>query len=108
MKGIHVPVTHISWSNWAGTASSTATRVVCPASRDEVVDTIATAAAEGLPVKAVGSGHSFTAAAATSGVRVELGSLGGLVSVDRAPRLVTVQAGMTLRRLNAVLAAHGM
>jgi FAD-linked oxidoreductase len=108
MKSIHVPVTHISWSNWAGTASSTATRVVSPAGRDEVVDAITSAAAEGLPVKAVGSGHSFTAAAATSGVRVDLGSLAGLVSVDPAARLVTVQAGMTLRRLNAVLAAHGM
>jgi L-gulonolactone oxidase len=101
-------VTHISWSNWAGTASSTATRIVSPESREAVVATIASAAADGLPVKAVGSGHSFTTAAATSGVRVELGSLAGLVSVDPASRLVTVQAGMTLRRLNAVLAAHGL
>lgn len=101
-------VTHISWSNWARTASSTATRSVSPASRDEVATTVAAAAADGLPVKAVGSGHSFTAIAATPGVRVELGSLAGLVSVDRAARRVTVQAGMTLRRLNAVLAAHGL
>ncbi|GAA1802927.1 hypothetical protein GCM10009835_22240 [Planosporangium flavigriseum] len=67
-----------------------------------------TSAADGLRVKAVGSGHSFTATAATSGVRVELGALAGLVSIDPTARLVTVQAGMTLRRLNAVLAAHGL
>jgi L-gulonolactone oxidase len=108
MKSIHTDVTGISWSNWAGTASSTATRVISPASRDEVVATVAAAAADGLRVKAVGSGHSFTTAAATSGVRVELGSLSGLVSVDPAARLVTVQAGMSLCRLNTVLAAHGL
>jgi FAD-linked oxidoreductase len=108
VKSIHSLVTRISWSNWAGTASSTATRVVSPATRDEVVATVAAAAADGLRVKAVGSGHSFTAAAATSGVRVELGRLAGLVSVDATARLATVQAGMTLRRLNAVLAAHGL
>jgi L-gulonolactone oxidase len=101
-------VAHISWSNWAGTASSTATRIVSPESRDEVVAAVASAAADGLRVKAVGSGHSFTATATTSGVRVELGALAGLVSVDPTAGLVTVAAGMTLRRLNAVLAAHGL
>ncbi len=97
-----------SWSNWAGTATSTAARVIHPTSRDEVAAAILSAASDGLPVKAVGSGHSFTSAAATSGVRVELGSLASLVSVDRAARLVTVQAGMPLSVLNRVLASHGL
>jgi L-gulonolactone oxidase len=39
---------------------------------------------------------------------VELGSLSGLVSVDRSAKLVTVQAGMTLADLNTTLAAHGL
>jgi L-gulono-1,4-lactone dehydrogenase len=109
MKSIHVTVTSTSsWSNWAGTATSTAARVVHPTSRDEVVAAILGAASDGLPVKAVGSGHSFTSAAATSGVRVELDSLASLVSVDRAARLVTVQAGMPLSELNRVLASHGL
>jgi L-gulonolactone oxidase len=101
-------VTGTSWSNWAGTASSTAAHVVHPTSRDEVVAALLGAAADHLPVKAVGSGHSFTSAAATSGVRVELGALSSLVSVDRAARLVTVQAGMPLSTLNAVLASQGL
>jgi L-gulonolactone oxidase len=108
MKSIHMAVTGTSWSNWAGTASSTAARVVHPTSRDEVVAALLGAAADHLPVKAVGSGHSFTSAAATSGVRVELGALSSLVSVDRAARLVTVQAGMPLSTLNAVLASQGL
>src|SRR5262249_35063211 len=108
MKGIHIAVTRNPWSNWAGTASSTATRVVHPASRDEVVAAVLAAASDGLRVKAVGSGHSFTSAAATSGVRVELDSLSSPVSVDAATRQVTVPAGMRLSALNAVLAAHGL
>ena len=108
MKGIHIAVTRTSWSNWAGTASSTATRVVRPATRDEVVAAVRAAADDGLPVKAVGSGHSFTSAATTSGVRVELDLLSSVISVDRAARLVTVQAGMKLSALNSALAAHGL
>ncbi|MGC9668190.1 D-arabinono-1,4-lactone oxidase [Planosporangium sp. 12N6] len=108
MKSIHTDVTHISWSNWSGTASSTAVRVISPTVRDDVVSAVADAASDGLRIKAVGSGHSFTTAAATTGVRVELGALADLVAIDPAARLVTVQAGMPLHRLNTVLAGHGM
>jgi L-gulonolactone oxidase len=101
-------VTSTSWSNWAGTASSTAARVVRPADRDELVAALRAAADDGLPIKAVGSGHSFTSAAATSGVRVELDLLSSLISVDPAARLVTVQAGMRLSALNSALASHGL
>jgi L-gulonolactone oxidase len=94
------------WSNWAGNASATAARVVHPASTDEVAEAVRAAAADGQRVKAVGAGHSFTPAALTSGVRLELDRLADVVSVDGS--LVTVQAGMSLRRLNAVLDSHGL
>jgi FAD/FMN-containing dehydrogenase len=62
---------------------------VHPADRDQVIAAVRAAAGEGLPVKAVGSGHSFTSAATTSGVRLELDRLSGLISVDVAARLAT-------------------
>jgi L-gulonolactone oxidase len=71
-----------------------------------VADAVRSAAHDGLPVKAVGSGHSFTGAAATHGVRLELADLASPVTVDRT--LVTVPAGMRLRELNATLAQHGL
>src|SRR4051812_47937340 len=108
MKSIHMSVINTSWSNWAGTATSTAARVVQPATRDDVAAAIAAAAADGLAVKAVGSGHSFTSTATTSGVRVELDNLSSLGAIDPAERLVTVQAGMPLSVLNATLAQHGL
>jgi len=97
-----------AWSNWAGNQRVDATRVARPAGTDDVVAALRAAAADGLTVKAVGAGHSFTAAAATAGVRLELDGMAGLVRVDRDTRQVTVQAGMRLRELNRVLAEHGL
>jgi L-gulonolactone oxidase len=94
------------WTNWSGNQRAVASRVVHPASTAEVVAAVRAAAAEGLRVKAVGTGHSFTSAAVTSGVRVALDRLAGLVSIDGTQ--ATVQGGMPLHRLNAVLAEHGL
>jgi L-gulonolactone oxidase len=94
------------WTNWSGSEHATAARVVRPRSVDEVVEAVRGAACDGLPMKAVGSGHSFTAVATTDGVRVELGELATPVTVDRT--LVTVPAGMRLSELNATLAEHGL
>jgi len=96
------------WSNWAGTAKAAATRVARPASTDELASELRKAAEDGLRVKAVGAGHSFTPAALTSGLRVELDQLASPVRVDTTTRRVTVQAGMRLHDLNLLLAAHGL
>src|SRR5215831_6714004 len=90
------------WSNWAGNQRARAARVVAPGSAVRV------AAAEGLTVKPVGAGHSFTAAAATDGVRLDLSGLAQVGTVDRTSRRVTVGAGMRLRELNQLLAANGL
>jgi L-gulonolactone oxidase len=94
------------WTNWSGSERATAARLARPRSVDEVAEAVRSAARDGLPLKAVGSGHSFTAAAATQGVRVELADLATPVSVDGT--LVTVPAGMRLSELNATLAEHGL
>ena len=96
------------WSNWAGNERAVAARVAHPASADEVAAEVDKAAAAGLRVKPVGHGHSFTAAALTDGVRLELDRLAGLVAVDPGARLVTVGAGTHLRDLNRLLAEHGL
>jgi FAD-linked oxidoreductase len=94
------------WSNWAGNHTATPVRVAHPANASELGECLRMAAAEGLRVKAVGSGHSFTPAALTDGVRVELDRMASLVRVDG--NLVTVEAGMKLSVLNATLAANGL
>jgi L-gulono-1,4-lactone dehydrogenase len=96
------------WTNWAGNQRTAAAQVAHPESTAEVIAQVTRARAAGLAVKPVGSGHSFTAAAVTDGLRLHLDRLAGLVSVDRAARLATVRAGTPLAELNRLLAAHGL
>ena len=96
------------WRNWAGTANARPTRVVRPRSVDELAAEVRQAAADGLRLRAVGSGHSFTDAAVTDGVMVDMGALDRLVRLDAATGLVTVQGGATLHRLNRRLAVDGL
>lgn len=79
-----------------------------PASVPELADAVRRAAGEGLKVKAVGTGHSFTAAAATDGVLIRPGLLTGIRRIDRAAGTVTVESGTPLKRLNQALAREGL
>lgn len=95
----------MSWTNWAGSVTATPTSVVSPRSVDELQDAVRRSAG---PVKAVGSGHSFTPIAVADGVQVRLDHLRGLVSVDRPLGQVTVRAGTTIHELNRLLDAEGL
>lgn len=79
-----------------------------PASAAELADAVRRAADEGLKVKAVGTGHSFTAAAATDGLLIRPGLLTGIREIDRAAGTVTVESGTPLKRLNQALAREGL
>ncbi|WP_254878627.1 D-arabinono-1,4-lactone oxidase [Streptomyces sp. NA04227] len=96
------------WRNWAGTERITPARVVSPGSTEEVARAVREAARDGLGVKAVGSGHSFSGAAVAPGVQLRPEGMDRLVSVDTATGLVTVEAGMPLHRLSSRLAERGL
>jgi len=96
------------WRNWARNQHSTATQVRAPATAEEVAEIVRAAARDGATVRAVGSGHSFTATALTSGIRLDPARMAGLVSIDDRAKLVRVRAGTRIADLNAALAAHGL
>ncbi|MFD5650905.1 D-arabinono-1,4-lactone oxidase [Streptomyces sp. NPDC127039] len=96
------------WENWARTESALPDRVVAPSSTEEVAAVVTDAAAAGRPVKAIGSGHSFSGIAVTDGVQLRPDRLTGLVRADTGSGLVTVRAGMPLHRLNPLLAELGL
>ncbi|MGW7577994.1 D-arabinono-1,4-lactone oxidase [Streptomyces sp. NPDC054765] len=96
------------WRNWAGNVTAGPARSVAPASTEELAAAVRTAAADGLTVKAAGTGHSFTPAAATDGVLIRPDRLTGVRRVDREAGTVTVAAGTPLKHLNKTLAAHGL
>jgi L-gulono-1,4-lactone dehydrogenase len=98
----------MTWQNWAGTASADPARRSWPRSTEEIGHAIAAAARDGLSVRALGSGHSFTPAAATSGVALDLSGWAGVVGADLDSGLVTVRSGTTIRELNATLDALGL
>ena len=97
-----------TWTNWAGNQTAEPTAVVHPSGTDEIAQAVKAAAASGRRVKAVGSGHSFTAVAVTDGVQVKLDRHASLVDVDVKSGLVTLQAGLPLHVLNPLLQSHGL
>jgi FAD-linked oxidoreductase len=96
------------WRNWAGTASATPARWYRPASVDEISAAVKTAASAGLNVRALGSGHSFTAIAACDGAVLDLSRWTGVVASDPASGVVTVRSGTTIRALNTALDGLGL
>jgi L-gulonolactone oxidase len=96
-------MTSPQWTNWAGNQRAVAQRVAEAGSAEQVAELVGRVRESGGTLKAVGSGHSFTGAARTDGVRLTPAS--GRYTVDREAKRVTVPAGMPLHELNRVLAA---
>lgn len=97
-----------AWENWARTEKVRPQRIEYPATIEAVRRSVRAAAARGLPVKAVGAGHSFTGIAVAPGVMLELDDLSGLVAVDRDRGRVRLLAGTRLHRIPALLAPYGL
>ncbi|WP_316758510.1 D-arabinono-1,4-lactone oxidase [Streptomyces herbicida] len=97
-----------TWRNWGGNVAARPTREVTPASVEELAAAVRRAAEDGLTVKAVGTGHSFTSIAATDGVLIRPQLLTGIRTIDREAMTVTVEAGTPLKRLNMALAREGL
>jgi L-gulono-1,4-lactone dehydrogenase len=98
----------MTWQNWARTERVNPARIVTPGSTDEVATEVKRSAQDGLAVKAIGSGHSFTGVAVAPGVQLLPDRLDRLHSIDRANGLVTVDAGIPLHQLNPLLAQNGL
>ncbi|MFJ3309269.1 D-arabinono-1,4-lactone oxidase [Streptomyces sp. NPDC086549] len=97
-----------TWRNWGGNVVARPAREVTPASVEELAAAVRRAAEDGLTVKAVGTGHSFTSIAATDGVSIRPQLLTGIRNIDRTAMTVTVEAGTPLKRLNMALAREGL
>lgn len=109
-NGERVPMsaTGAKWRNWGRTESVRPRRVERPSSPEAVQRAVVAAASAGLPVKAIGSGHSFTGIAVAPGVQLELDDLAGLVGADAASGRAVLRAGTKLHRLPALLEPYGL
>jgi FAD-linked oxidoreductase len=94
------------WRNWGRVETAEPVHLARPTSVEEVAAVVLRARELGLPVKAIGAGHSFTAIAAAPGVQLDLAGLDGLHAVDTERRRVTIGAGTNLYQLPALLTPH--
>ena len=99
-------VKRIGVSNWTGNQSCAPVRQVDVGSVQSLAEVISVASSEGERVKAIGTGHSFTGAAMTSGVLVRCGGLNRLESIDD-DGVATVGAGIRLDSLSRQLRERG-
>lgn len=97
-----------TWQNWGRSASVRPVRVERPRSPEGVQRAVKAAASQGLTVKAIGAGHSFTGIAVAPGVLLELDDMQGLVSADAATGRVTLLAGTRLHRIPSLLRPYGL
>jgi L-gulonolactone oxidase len=96
----------VNWRNWAGDERCRPAAVEIPGSIEEISEVIARAVAREDRVRVAGAGHSFSDVALTDGSQLRLERLTRVLDVDRSSGLVRVQGGITIRELNARLAAH--
>ena len=96
------------WRNWTGDQRCMPARIERPSDRADLIEAVRRATEQGLTVRAVGSGHSFTDAACTGGVLIEMDELNRILEVERDAGLVKVEGGIGLRALNELIWGHGM
>jgi L-gulono-1,4-lactone dehydrogenase len=98
----------VEWRNWAGDEACRPREIVHPGSTAEIALALGRAERDGLRVRVAGAGHSFGDIACSDGMLIVLDRLQRVLDVDRESGLVRVQAGITIARLNACLAEHGL
>lgn len=97
-----------TWRNWGRSESIRPHRVERPASVEALQRALAAATRQGIRVKAVGAGHSFTGIAAAPGVLLDLDDLSGVLDVDLATSRVRIAAGTHLYQLPRLLRPYGL
>jgi L-gulonolactone oxidase len=91
------------WSNWAGNQQTGTVLLSKPQTESELQQVVQSAQLSGRRVKAVGSGHSFSAIAVSEEVLVDLSNYDEIIAIDKMNQTVTVQSGIQLSKLNQAL-----
>lgn len=97
-----------TWTNWSRAMSCRPRDFVRASGVGELAEVVGGAAADGRQVTTVGSGHSFTPAALSEDLLLDISRIAGVISVDRGSGLVEVAAGTTLADLNRELDRLGL
>lgn len=96
------------WINWGGNQTSTPAFTVHPRNEQEALDTVRYAIREGLPVRAVGAGHSFTPLVHTGGVLMDLSELTGITDTDSSRLRARAKGGTVISAFGDALWKKGL
>ncbi|URN92688.1 MAG: FAD-binding protein [Candidatus Pristimantibacillus lignocellulolyticus] len=96
------------WRNWSGTVIAAPEELAYPRTIEEVASIVVKCSKEGKYIRVVGSGHSFSAVAASDQVLMSLDEMQGIVNVNRSENTATVWAGTKLKLLGELLHAKGL
>jgi FAD-linked oxidoreductase len=103
-----VTATGAVWRNWARTEQARPLRVERPRTTAAVQRAVRAAGGSGIPIKAVGAGHSFTGIAVATGVQLALDDLSGLIGRPTADGRASFYAGTRLRDIPRLLTPYGL
>jgi L-gulonolactone oxidase len=92
-----------NWSNWAGNQQVDNVSLFKPRTEEEIQRVVQLAISKNIRVKAVGSGHSFTAIALSEELLIDLSNYDAVIEIDKLAKTVTVQSGIQLSELNMIL-----
>ncbi|MBZ0270448.1 FAD-binding protein [bacterium] len=96
------------WTNWPRNVVNRPRAFHRPRTQSEIRDIVRRAAASQAHVRVVGGGHSWSEATRCDGELITLDRHQRLLFVDRDAGRFTVEGGLRLAQLNAMLAAHGV
>jgi len=100
--------TQKTWSNWGGNQSATPAYTVRPRTEEEALAAVRFAIRQGLSVRAVGAGHSFTPLVHTGGMLMDLSELTGITGTDRNRRRARAKGGTAISAFGDALWEQGL
>jgi L-gulono-1,4-lactone dehydrogenase len=98
----------LDWANWAKNQKCSPAKIWYPKTVEEVRAIILEAAKYRLPVRVVGSGHSWSDLVCTTGYLINTDSFNKILSIDKERCIVQVEAGIKLKDLFQQLASAGL
>ena len=92
-----------SWNNWAGNQSCDPLQILYPKTAEQLYSYVKTASLSHHKIRVAGAGYSYSDCVYTHGIMLNLHHLNNILAYDKNTSTVKVEAGITLKELNAQL-----